>query len=878
MDRSGSERTVEGEKPFSAAKTLLISALVVGAIESAIMLALDVYFGREPGSVDFFDPLVLTLLSAPILYLLILRPLQQRLEDRMRALNRQRQLAVTALAEAKLYRQALDEHASVAMTDPAGRIVEVNEAFLRISLYAREEVVGKPMRILNSGFHSPEFFHGMWTTITSGRPWHGELRNRRKDGTIYWIASTIVPIMGPDGRPARYITIRTDITARLEAQTALERVSDLQERTGRLAEVGGWEFDLATQKLTWSDEVFRIHEYDGPEPPPLARAIEFYVPEARELITAAVQAGIDHGTAWDVELPFVTAKGNARWVRAQGVAERRGGVTHRLHGAFQDITLRKQAEAALKEARDAAEAATRAKSDFLATMSHEIRTPMNGVIGFTNMLLDSQLNPEQQEQAETIRSSAESLLTIINDILDFSKIEAGKLTLEDIPFDLQAAAGDVVDLLAHQAAARGVELVLLCPPLTPTKLHGDPGRVKQVLLNLLSNGIKFTRKGHVSIRLGVSGGALLVEVQDTGIGITEEQQARLFQQFSQADASTTRHFGGTGLGLAICRRLVEMMGGTIGVRSVAGTGSTFWFTLPAGAIRHDSGPVEADTELAGLRILVIDPLEPSRLALVTGLECRGAAVDEAGSGEAGLGRIVMAVAEGRPYDLVLVDHALPDLTAPAFLERARANRNVTPMPVLALAPAPGKQQTAQLQAMGFVRVISKPVIKIDRLVDVLLDVAGRAPRRVAEAASVATLPVARSGAGYRVLVAEDNPVNLKVAVRMLQKLGCRVDTAGNGLEAVRMTADLPYDLVLMDLHMPEMDGIAATEAIRRREASLSSRSGFRQVPILALTADAMTEERGRCFAVGMNDFLAKPVTLGELGAALERWIGVPASG
>jgi PAS domain S-box-containing protein len=728
------------EGPFSPYRLLAATATLIFVVELAIMLGLSTYERRLPAMLDFLDPLILTVLGSPLLYLLLFRPLNNRLATRLVALRQERQVAEQALAEARLYRAALDQHAIVALTDTAGRILDVNERFTEISQYSRDELLGQDHRILNSGYHDVSYFREMWRTIGHGQPWHGEFRNRRKDGSFYWVSTTIMPSPGADGRPERYISIRTDITALKQAQAALEQAADLLQRTGRLARVGGWEVDVDSGKLTWSDEVFRIHELPPDRQPDVREAVSYYAPEARPAIQAAVDAGLRDGTPWDLELPFITARGNRIWVRAQGAADFRDGAPIRVYGAFQDITARKSAEDALTAARDAAEAASRAKSDFLAIMSHEIRTPMNGVIGFANLLTDTPLSPDQRDYADTIRSSAEALLAIINDILDFSKIEAGRLELERIAFDLRTALSHVVDLLAPQAAAKGLELVFDYPPTLPQQFAGDPGRIKQVALNLLSNAIKFTREGRIVLRAEPSPGGLRVTVADTGIGIPVEKQGLLFQQFSQADTSVTREFGGTGLGLAICKRLIESMGGNIGLESAAGRGSTFWFDLP---LVEAAGAPPVPRDLGGLRA------------------------------------------------------------------------------------------------------------------------------RVAEWPAPATAPPGGPRFSARVLVVEDNPVNLRVVSHMLQKLGCRVDVAGNGLEAVQMTAQLPYDLVLMDVQMPEMDGFSATRVIREREAL---RGTTMRIPIIALTADAMAGDRERCLDAGMNDYVTKPIEPASLHRALTRWL------
>ena len=859
--------------PFSALALLAATSSIVFLVELVIMRGIGWITGHPVAVVDLLDPLLLTLTTGPLLYGLLFRPLRRMLADRLLDLEQQRRETEAALAEARLFHQVLDEHCSVATTDAGGIILGVNQRFLAISQYRRNEVVGQPMRLLNSGHHPREYFAEMWATIAAGRPWHGELRNRRKDGTCYWIASTIVPISGRDGRPVRYITARTDITPVRDAQAALERAALLLRQTGRLARVGGWELELDGNILTWTEEVYRIHDLEPGTPIQIEAAIAFYAPEARPVIAAAVEAGMRDGTPWDLELPLTTATGRRIWVRAQGDCERRDGRPARLFGAFQDVTAQREAAEALRAARDAAQAASRAKSEFLATMSHEIRTPMNGVIGFTNLLLDSELTADQRDQAELIRGSGQSLLTIINDILDFSRIEAGRLTLEAVPFDLRAALVEVVELLAPQAAAKDVEVVLDYPPALPRGLIGDPGRVRQVLLNLLGNAIKFTPQGHVTVACRLDAGALEVAVEDTGIGISEEAQARLFQKFAQADASTTRHYGGTGLGLAISRRLVELMGGSIGVRSRPGLGSTFWFRLPAPILAEAAPPAGGAEALAGLRVLVAEHFEASRDVLCRELAGRGAEVSACRHSADAVRTLREAAVAGRPFEVALLDQRMPDATGAAFLQRVRVDPRLGSLPLVAVGLCLGREEIAGLRRLGYAGAVSRPLLHAERLVAVVLEAVGRAtPGASPQAADRdrITQPLRQA---VRVLVAEDNPVSLKVVTRMLTRLGCGVDAVGNGIEAVRMTAELPFDLVLMDLQMPELDGFVATRAIREREAAQAAPGAEpRHLPILALTADAVEDVRERCLAGGLDDCLTKPLEVEQLRAALDRWL------
>ncbi|MBV9999605.1 MAG: response regulator [Verrucomicrobia bacterium] len=607
-----------------------------------------------------------------------------------------------------------------------------------------------------------------------------------------------------------------------------------------------------------------------------AHASQALADERRIIATGQPLIGIEEKETWP--------DGRETWVSTTKMPLRdSAGNVIGTFGLSRDITGRKLAEQELRQAKQAADAAARAKGEFLANMSHEIRTPMNGVIGMVDLLLDSALNPQQREFAEAIRTSADALLAIINDILDFSKIEAGKLTFEHLDFDLVETVEATLQVLAESAQAKGLELAGAIPPCLPAHLRGDPGRLRQILNNLISNAIKFTEAGQVIVRVSLaseteSDAVIRFDVEDTGIGIAPEAQSRLFKAFSQADASTTRKYGGTGLGLAIAKQLATLMHGNIGVHSEPGKGSTFWFTArfqkqAAGARRDD----QISRDLLDVRVLVVDDNAINREILCHQTSVWKMHAGSASSAEEALRLLRSAAAAGEPFEVALLDVQMPEMDGIMLARAIRADPLISGTRLIVLTSLGQVLSPSEMKELGLDAYLVKPVRKA-RLLECLVSVVGNAPGEDAVTGATraappekASTPPAPDARKVRILVAEDNAMNQKVALAQLRKLGHGTSTVATGLEVLSALERTDYDVILMDCQMPDMDGYQATRAIRERERNPDRPCPWKPpVYIIAMTAHALPGDRERCLAAGMDDYLAKPVREPELRAALER--------
>ncbi|MEJ2147904.1 MAG: PAS domain S-box protein [Chloroflexota bacterium] len=755
---------------------------------------------------------------------------------------------------------------AVNIIDPLDRtIVDCNEATCSMNGYTREELIGQSIDILHQEEASQEEQDSFRERLQVERSFTGEALHKHKDGTIFPIQFTTA-LFNFRGRQMM-LGIDRDITESKKMEEALreserryrrivEGASDVVYTTdaeGRFVYMNA----PATRLTGYSEDELLGMDYLDLVAPKWKRRVQVHY---LRQIQGKVQETI-------FELPIIIKSGEERWIEQSLTLLTDGDQVTGYQGIVRDVTERKQMEDALAQARDEALEASRLKSEFLANMSHEIRTPLNAVIGMTGLLLDTRLNAEQQDYVETVRSSGDTLLSLINDILDFSKIEAGKMELENQPFELRTAVEEALDVIAPKAADKGLELAYLIEETVPTMIVGDVTRVRQVLVNLLGNAVKFTEEGEITVIATGRGlpqpGRYEVrfEVKDTGIGIPEEARERLFKSFSQVDASTTRRYGGTGLGLAISKRLVEMMGGSIWVESVLGEGSTFQFTIQAAAApsRGRVRRLESLPKMRGKRILIVDDNETNRYILARQLDSWGMRPIAVESGRAALDLIK----QGESYDIAILDMQMPEMDGAELAAEIRKRADTTALPLVVLSSLGSRQE--DVEGVEFAAYLTKPV-KSSRLFDVLTSIfAGDEVNTTSSTATHFRYDAEMATRHpLRILLAEDNLVNQKVALRMLERMGYRADVAANGLEAIEAVLRQQYDVVLMDVQMPEMDGLEATRHIRNDTPPAY------QPHIIALTAHALSGDRERLIAQGMDDYISKPVRAEELVRALEQ--------
>ena len=774
------------------------------------------------------------------------RELAEALRSSEEQLRRQRQY-VESLVEIN--------PTAVVTVDRDGVVTSWNLAAEELFGYSRDEAIGRNLDDLVVGQDLRRQAVSYDEALRAGR-FHTVTRRARRDGTLADVELIVVPVI--EGSDATgYLVIYHDISE-------LQRQKQYYQSLLEVSPTAIVTIDPDHKVTSWNPAAEKLFGYSREEA--IGQDIDSLVANSEAVHHEAVQLNRQTRETGQVRLATRRTRkdGSLVDVDVRAVPIRVGREMVGLYAIYHDISE-------LQRAREEAEAATQAKSAFLAMMSHEIRTPMNAVIGMTGLLVDTELTPEQRSYAEVIRSSGEALMAIIDDILDFSKIEAGRLELERRPFDLRGCVESALELVAASASGKGLELAYLFDPGLPRAIVGDATRLRQILINLLNNAIKFTDTGEVVLSVDGESPArdeeavgrwrrLHFAVRDSGIGIPKDRQSRLFASFSQVDASTTRRYGGTGLGLAISKRLCELMGGTIWVESQVSEGSTFHFTIqteqaPRLAPADQQGP---PPQLHGRRVLIVDDNATNRRILVRQAESWGMLARDTGSPAQALEWI----RRGDPFDLAILDMEMPEMDGVALAEEIGRYRDARALPLLLLTSLGSREGVRG--RVEFAASLTKP-IKPSQLYDTLMNVLGATPAGVQAAASREE-PVERLAerVPLRILVAEDNVVNQQLALLVLQKLGYQAEVTANGLEALQALEREPYDVVLMDVQMPTMDGLEATRRIHQRWPE------GRRPHIIAATASAMPEEREACLAAGMDDYLSKPIRVDELAAALRR--------
>ncbi|MBE0497882.1 MAG: response regulator [Campylobacterales bacterium] len=825
-------------------------------------------------------------------FAMVFNRLIQAQEENERALSSLAHEAKEALSSLEEQKHALDAHSIVTITNVKGTITYVNQKFEEISGYSEAELLGANHHIIESGFHPKAFWTNMYHTISQGETWHAEVCNKAKNGRLYWVDTSIVPFLNGEGKPVKYIAIRTDITARKNAEMLIsEKEGTLQTLLNSVAE-GIYGIDTHGNCTFVNRSFLRMLGFENEEEV-LGKHIHSLIHHSHEdgspypaSKCKMYKANITHAPSHADDEVFWRRDGSSVAVEYWSYPMMREGAFVGAVATFLDISERKKAQMEILAAKDIAESSARAKSEFLATMSHEIRTPMNGVLGMLGLLSYSQLDETQRHQLNLASGSANSLLGLINDILDFSKVEAGKMELEMIEFNLREELGDFAEAISFKAQDKGLELILDTTQLKRQNVITDPGRLRQILTNLVDNAVKFTHRGEIVIRVRLEEsdeghGELFIEVRDTGIGIPADKIDTLFESFTQADTSTTRKYGGTGLGLAIAKQLCVLMGGSIHATSTQYEGSTFHMKIRVG-LSNKPALTLPDVSVKGRSVLVVDDNDTNRAVVRAQLELWGMEVYEAEDPLIAFDYCRIRISQGHtpPYDIALLDMQMPNIDGAELGREIREITACNDMKLVMMTSLGSRNDAKRFARMGFNAFFAKPTTTNDlfKALRVLLDNAEalEGAGEIVTKDYISTLDETSEAVEWpsntRLLLVEDNPTNQMVAQGMLEMIGLKADIANDGSEALESLKfgleTVPYTLVLMDCQMPNMDGYEASTAIREGRAGEANKN----IPIIAMTANAMSGDREKCLLSGMNDYVSKPINLNVLKTALLTWL------
>ena len=783
--------------------------------------------------------------------------LEERIKDSIKDLTIQNHKLET-------YNKALETSSLVSITDIKGNIIEVNEKFCKVFKYDRSELIGKNHRIINSGYHNGAFWHNLWKTIFNGEVWRGEIRNKAKDGSYYWVDTVICPMHDENGKLSQFLSVRQDITNTRRALLELDATTEILNEAQALGKLGGWQLDVQTGQTVWTEEVYNIHEVETDFDHNRVNGIDFYHPDYRAVITEAITEAIENHIEFDVECKFITAKQNERWVRVSGKPMFEHGEVAQLIGVFQDITEEVQIKKELEEAKSFAMEASKAKSSFIANMSHEIRTPLNGIIGFTDLLLKSKLNPSQLEHMQLVKKSGQCLLDVINDILDFSKIEAGKLDLNIDHTDFFSLIEGVTSVLSFETKNKNIELIVdINPAELPASIWIDEIRLRQVLINLLSNALKFTENGEIELSIseiqsGKGKSTFRFSVRDTGIGISNSVKSKIFGAFDQADYATTRKYGGTGLGLSISRSILNLMGSELHLQSQLGEGSTFYFDLTTNV--SEEKMFDDHPTLKFKTALIADQNDHSAHILSDQLDLFDIKSTIVAGGEEAL----KLLDNNKSFDIIFVNYDMPVLNGLETVDIMRQYPNIqaNKTPIIICHNMIKCDFANTIKKHDISDKLAKPIL-IEKLSNCLISLNSKEQKNESKKTKEKDLQVQFDN-NLTLLIAEDNPVNMSLSVTILNRIlpNAKIIEAVDGLDAINAFNKEDVDMVITDIQMPELNGYDLVKAIRRAD---------KEVPVFGLTAGTVNGERQRCLKVGMNDMLTKPLIEEQIIEMITNW-------